>query len=130
MAGTAHASGIFQLWVDAQLPPSLSHWLRKTHGADVLHVKDLGLERERDSVIRNKARASKFPVVILTKDDDFARLVGQFGSPPQIVWLRCGNVRNHELRRIVLEAWPRAVELLAAGEPLVEIRQRLDAGSR
>jgi predicted nuclease of predicted toxin-antitoxin system len=60
----------------------------------------------------------------VTKDDDFAKLLGQHGPPPQVVWLRCGNVTNPELRRIVLDAWPRADALLAEGEALVEIRRR------
>jgi predicted nuclease of predicted toxin-antitoxin system len=33
-------------------------------------------------------------VVVVTKDDDFAKLLGQHGPPPQVVWLRSGNVTN------------------------------------
>ncbi len=58
--------------------------------------------------------------MVITKDD-LVRLLEQPGPPPQVVWVTCGNVRNAELRRVVLPAWPRAAALLAAGELLVEI---------
>ncbi|MCC5946798.1 MAG: DUF5615 family PIN-like protein [Bernardetiaceae bacterium] len=129
MTETAEATDPMQVWVDAQLPPSLAHWLRTEHAVDALHLADLGMLQERDLIIHDRAKAQSRAVVIITKDDDFVRLLGQFGSPPQVVWVRCGNVRNRELRRIVLEAWPKAIELLTAGEPLVEMRPRRDTDS-
>lgn len=79
------------VWVDAQLPPALAHWLRQMHDVDAQHVE----------------------------------LVERLGPPPQVVWVTCGNVRNAELRVIVLDAWPRVAELLASGEPLIEIGSRV-----
>jgi predicted nuclease of predicted toxin-antitoxin system len=111
-------------WIDAQLPPALARWLQSEHGTDARHVEELGLLRARDTEIFAAARAATGPVAVVTKDDDFAKLLDQHGPPPQVVWLRCGNVTNRELRRIVLEAWPRALDLLTAGEALVEIRRR------
>ena len=44
--------------------------------------------------------AAKQPnLVILTKDSDFVDLVCRLGSPPQILWLTCGNVTNRNLRQ-------------------------------
>lgn len=119
-----------QVWVDAQLPPSLARWLRTEHDVDALHLQDLGLHQERDAVIYERARAENCAVVVLTKDDDFSKLLRRQGPPPLVVWLRCGNVKNQELRRIVLEAWPRTEALLAADETLVEIRRRGDITNR
>ncbi|MCC5863426.1 MAG: DUF5615 family PIN-like protein [Gammaproteobacteria bacterium] len=116
----------FQLWIDAQLPPSLCQWLQGELGVEALHVAELGLLREADSVIFERAKAAAPPVAILSKDEDFPRLVSQHGPPPQIVWLRCGNVTNSELRRIVGAAWPRIRSLLADSEPLIEIRSQED----
>ena len=65
-------------------------------------------------------------MVILSKDEDFPRLVSQRGPPPQIVWLRCGNVTNRELWRIVVTAWPRIRSLLSESEPLIEVRAQED----
>ena len=100
-----------RIWIDAQLPPALAQWLQSEHGEDAVHVQDLGLLRARDSAIFAAAGAATELVVVMTKDDDFVKLQGQHGPPPHVVWLRCGNVANRELRRIVLEAWPRVAAL-------------------
>jgi hypothetical protein len=39
--------------------------------------------------------------VVVTKDEDFVRLLERHGPPPQIVWVTCGNVRNAALRAVV-----------------------------
>ena len=113
-----------QIWIDAQLPPALARWLRAEHGLDAIHVEELGLIR----ALFTRRSADRL-VVIVTKDDDFPKLLRQHGSPPQVVWMRCGNVTNQELHRIVRETWPRTAELLAVGETLVEIRRREDGAS-
>jgi predicted nuclease of predicted toxin-antitoxin system len=105
---------------------SLPPWLTAEQGIEARHVQELGLLLSRDAGIFSAAGAATEPVAILTKDDDFSRLVIQHGPPPQVVWLRCGNVSNLELRRIRRDAWPRAARLLAGGEALVEIRRRRD----
>ncbi len=87
---------------------------------DAAHVNDVGYLGADDAVIFAAARDGGAAVVI-TKDDDFGRLLEQHGPPPQVVWITCGNVRNPELRRIVLPVWPSVAALLAAGEPLVEV---------
>jgi predicted nuclease of predicted toxin-antitoxin system len=120
----AQGASMRRIWIDAQLPPALAHWLQTEHGVDAVHVQDLGLLHARDSAIFTAARAADGVVVVVTKDDDFVKLHGQHGSPPHVVWLRCGNVTNRELRRIVLAAWPRVETLIGAGEPLVEVRRR------
>jgi predicted nuclease of predicted toxin-antitoxin system len=111
-------------WIDAQLPPALAQWLQAEHAAHAVHVEQLGLLRARDTDIFAAARSAPVPVVVVTKDDDFAKLLDRRGPPPKVMWLRCGNVTNRELRRIVLDAWPQALSLLSAGEVLVEIRRR------
>jgi hypothetical protein len=60
-------------------------------------------------------------VVVFTKDEDFVDLVGRLGSPPQVLWFRCGNMSNARLWTILSRALPDAIELLGRGEPVVEI---------
>ena len=108
------------MWVDAQLPPALARWLADAYAVHAQHVQDVELLSADDPVIFAAARAGGAAIVI-TKDDDFVELVGRHGPPPQVVWVTCGNVRNAKLRAIVLNAWPRVAELLAHGEPLVEL---------
>ena len=127
-AAPGHERPASRVWIDAQLPPTLARWLASEHGADAVHVETLGLLRADDSAIFEAARA--VGAIVVTKDDDFAKLLAQRGPPPQVVWVTCGNVRNRELRRIVLSAWPRAAALLGAGEALVEVGNRRDVSNR
>lgn len=91
--------------------------------------------RPWDCTVRTTPRSSPWrglrPArsVVVTKDEDFPKLLRQQRPPPQLVWVRSGNVTNQELRAILLENWPRAAELLARGETLVEIRRRHDPAS-
>jgi len=48
-------------------------------------------------------------------------LVDRLGTPPQIIWLTCGNTSNARLRQILSITLPEALEFLRAGEALVEI---------
>jgi len=111
------------VWLDAQLPPAMARWLRQAHGADAWHVEDVEQLEADDSAIFSAARTGR-AAVLVTKDDDFVQLVERLGPPPQVVWVTCGNMRNAELRAIVLDAWPRIATLLASGEPLVELGRR------
>jgi predicted nuclease of predicted toxin-antitoxin system len=57
----------------------------------------------------------------MTKDRDFVELVERYGSPPQVIWLTCGNTSNARLKEILTATLPDALELLRSGERLVEI---------
>ena len=111
-----------RLWTDAHLSPALAPWLRATFGVEAAPLRELGLRDAEDAVIFAAAREAG--AVLMTKDSDFVDLVTRHGPPPQIVWLTCGNTTNAALRSILASAWPRVAELLAAGEPLVEISER------
>jgi len=106
-------------WLDAQLSPSFALWLTEHFNITVHSVRDLGLLYADDETIFEAAR--KAGVIVITKDRDFAHLVQQFGSPPQVVWLRCGNTSNARLREIFSVAFSQVLDMLRAGEPLVEI---------
>ncbi|HMS01721.1 MAG TPA: DUF5615 family PIN-like protein [Gemmatimonadaceae bacterium] len=124
MSASGHASASSRVfWVDAQLPPALARWLTAEFGESAIHVMDLGLLDASDVAIFEAARATE-GVVLITKDEDFLRLLEQRHAPPQVVWITCGNVRNSELHRIVTTAWPDVTRQVYAGEPLVEISRR------
>src|ERR671933_826011 len=59
--------------------------------------------------------------VIMTKDSDFIDLVCRLGTPPQILWLTCGNVTNRNLQQLLTITFPDALERLRQGEAIVEI---------
>jgi len=60
----------------------------------------------------------------MTKDEDFVRLVEQTGSPPQVIWITCGNMPNARFKSLLLKTLQDAISLLVSGETVVEIYQR------
>ena len=110
-------------WLDAQLPPSLAAWLSSTFGVDARALRDLGLRDADDREIFDAARA--WPdTVIVSKDSDFVDLVLRLGAPPQVLWVTSGNLTNRHLQAVFLALFPDALELLNAGESVVEIGDR------
>jgi predicted nuclease of predicted toxin-antitoxin system len=107
------------IWVDAQLPPTLADWLSSSFDLETAALRDLGLRDAKDIEIFDAARVANS--VIMTKDSDFVDLVCRLGIPPQIIWLTCGNVTNRNLRRILSSTLPKALEKLQEGEMIVEI---------
>ncbi|WP_310428108.1 DUF5615 family PIN-like protein [Chamaesiphon sp. VAR_48_metabat_135_sub] len=107
------------IWVDAQLPPTLAAWIVETFGITALSLKELGLRDAKDTEIFEAAIQPN--LVIMSKDSDFVDLVCRLGSPPQILWLTCGNVTNKNLRRILTSTLPDAIVQLQQGESVVEI---------
>lgn len=107
------------IWVDAHLSPAIANWITDTFGVEAVALRDLGLRDAEDPEIFETAKALE--VIVMTKDSDFVDLVERLGSPPQIIWLTCGNTSNARLREILSQTLPRALEFLEAGEALVEI---------
>ena len=107
------------LWVDAHISPRLCPRISKLFAVEAAHVRDLGLREAEDPEIFERARAAE--VVVFTKDEDFVDLVRRLGTPPQVLWLRCGNMSNARLWFILSRTLADAIELLGQGEPVVEI---------
>ena len=107
------------IWVDAHLSPAIAIWITNTFRVEAIALRDLGLRDAEDPEIFEAAKAQK--AIVMTKDSDFVDLVERLGSPPQIIWLTCGNTSNARLREILSEMLPIALKLLGSGEALVEI---------
>ena len=107
------------IWIDAQLSPARAPWITTTFGVESHAVRELGLQKAKDSPIFHAARDAE--VVVMTKDSDFLVLLDRFGPPPQILWITCGNTSNVRLKEVLTAGLPRAVDLLRQGERLVEI---------
>ncbi len=108
-----------KLWIDAQLPPTLSYWLNDNFAVEATALRELQLRDAQDTEIFEAARIAN--AVIMTKDSDFVDLVCRLGTPPQILWLTCGNVTNRNLRQLLTATLPDALEQLRRGEAIVEI---------
>ena len=107
------------IWVDAQLSPRLAPWITESFGVEARHIIDLGLLYSKDRDIYEAA--GEAGAVLVTKDSDFPELLERLGSPPQVLWITCGNTSNARLRQVLQVALPPALELLEQGEPLVEV---------
>lgn len=109
-----------KIWLDAQLPPGLSGWLRVEFDLDAVPVRDLSLLQAEDQEIFLEAREKAD--VVMTKDRDFVGLLERLGPPPKVIWLTAGNTSNQNLKRILAETLMDALALLESGEVLVEIQ--------
>jgi len=107
------------IWIDAHLSPAIAPWISRTFGIGTFALRDLGLRDAEDPEIFEAGKAQQ--IIFMTKDSDFVDLVERLGSPPQIIWLTFGNTSNAQLKEILTATLPRALEILATGESLVEI---------
>jgi predicted nuclease of predicted toxin-antitoxin system len=112
-----------KIWVDAQLPPAIAPWIARQFNVECIHIRETSLAGAGDdSIFRTLRHHESDGPVILTKDEDFADLVARLSPPPQVLWLRIGNLTNRSLREYLPKVMSRAIEALLAGEPLVELR--------
>ncbi|MGI8926116.1 MAG: DUF5615 family PIN-like protein [Tepidiformaceae bacterium] len=112
-----------ELWLDVQLPRRLAAWIQSEFGPQAVSILEIGLGDAPDREIFLLARRESAIVLtaILSKHPDFAALLQDLGPPPAIIWLRCGNVSNVTLMRLLSREFPPALERIRTGENLVEI---------
>lgn len=116
-----------KFWIDAQLSPALAPWLRDTFAVRAFSVQRLGLRDASDERIFFAARAEK--AVMITKDQDFVRLLERLGPPPKVIWITCGNISNALMRDILLQDFESALLRLQEGKSLVEIPDLIPLGN-
>jgi len=108
-----------KFWIDAQLPPLLAAWLSAQFNVEAFSLRILGLRDAADAAIFQAAQ--QHGIVIISKDSDFVELVSRYGPPPQLIWVTCGNVTNRQLQIVFSKTFAESLELLAAGQVMVEI---------
>jgi predicted nuclease of predicted toxin-antitoxin system len=108
-----------KFWVDSQLPPLLATWLSEQFNVEAFSLRTLGLSDATDATIFQAAQQQG--IVIVSKDSDFVELISRYGPPPQLIWATCGNVTNRQLQIVFNKIFPASLELLAAGQVMVEI---------
>jgi predicted nuclease of predicted toxin-antitoxin system len=97
----------------------LAEWLSKEYGVDALSLRDIGLRDAPDVEIFQAAR--KAQAVVISKDSDFVELVSRHGSPPQLLWVTCGNVSNERLQAVFGKTFPDALAALESGQAIIEV---------
>jgi predicted nuclease of predicted toxin-antitoxin system len=107
-------------WLDAHLDPALCTWLGYKFKITAKALREIGLRDEEDIVLIQAAQRIG-NIVIVTKDEDFSEYIATHGSPPQVLWLRCGNLSTLEMQAWLESEFPTALQRLQAGEACVEI---------
>ncbi len=78
---------------------------------DSSHVQFHGLAEKTDTEIWEFAKINDF--CILTQDADFAERSRLYGSPPKVVWLRCGNAPTNHVEALIRAGAEAIQELLS-----------------
>lgn len=63
------------------------------------HVQFHELAEKTDTEIWEFAKLNEFYIV--TQDADFAERSRLYGSPPKVVWLRCGNAPTYRIETLI-----------------------------
>jgi predicted nuclease of predicted toxin-antitoxin system len=98
------------LIVDAQLSPHLAPWINQNFNIEAYSVSFLNFKTGSDIEIFNYAKSEN--AIVITKDDDFVRLLELYGSPPKIIWITCGNTSNEKMKGILKAKLSNAIALL------------------
>ncbi len=111
---------------DTQLPPAPARVLSK-QGYDVMHTTDFPQGHLlTDKAIRVIATAEAR--IIITKDNDFYDNFMLKGSPPQVLFLQVGNLKNKDLFTILENNFGQITALFESGANLIQLdRDRLVA---
>lgn len=107
------------IWLDIHLSTAIGTWLSASFGVECVAMRDMGMQRTKDDAVFAAARRAD--AVVMTKDEDFIKLLERHGPPPRVIWLTCGNTSNAELQKMLTKAMPSALALLEVGESFVEI---------
>ena len=108
---------MIQFIVDTQLPPVLATYLRRK-GWNAVHTTNYPQAQFlTDSEIR--AIATDENRIVVTKDEDFADYFWAKSSPPRVLLLRVGNIKNNDLINLFEANLNTVVELFEADADLV-----------
>ncbi|WP_328774731.1 DUF5615 family PIN-like protein [Deinococcus aquaedulcis] len=88
-------------------------------GAAAYSVGYPGYRDAEDEVIFQAARMAG--AVVVSKDADFLERVRRLGTPPQLLYVTCGNTSKARLMTVFERHFAQAHALLEAGEPVVEL---------
>lgn len=87
-----------KLLFDENLSPRLVHLIAEVFPGST-HVNEIGLASANDESVWTYAYQHDF--VIVSKDSDFHQRSFVEGSPPKVIWLRCGNCGTQEISEIL-----------------------------
>ncbi len=74
------------------------------------HVQFHDLAEKTDTEIWEFAKKNDYSIV--TQDADFAERSRLYGSPPKVIWLRCGNAPTRQVENLIRNGEEAILELL------------------
>ena len=74
------------------------------------HVQFHELAEKTDTEVWEFAKLNDFCIV--TQDADFAERSRLYGSPPKVVWLRCGNAPTNQVETLIRSGQEAIQEIL------------------
>ena len=77
---------------------------------DSSHIQFHQLAEADDNEIWEFAKVNDFCIV--TQDADFAEKSRLYGSPPKVIWLRCGNAPTSQVETLLRSGEQEIVQLL------------------
>ncbi|MBK9989966.1 MAG: DUF5615 family PIN-like protein [Verrucomicrobia bacterium] len=104
--------------IDNQLPAALTRWI-EAQDCVAEHVLALDLGKSPDTAIWLHAAATGS--VIISKDEDFAKMTLVRPELVSVVWLRLGNCRTSTLIENMVRVWPQIIRQLESGAQLIEV---------
>ena len=107
-------------WLDAHLDPKLASWLGSRFKIVVKPLREIGLRDAKDDVLVSAARRFT-QIVIISKDGGLATKIEDSEPPPQIIWLRCGNLSTLEMYTWLSTRFDAALKRVEAGEAVIEV---------
>ena len=87
-----------RLLFDEQLSETLCDVLADVF-PEALHVRTMGYQRAPDELVW--ALAQQHGCLVVSKDEDFHRMVLLRGAPPKFVWVRLGNCTTEEIAALI-----------------------------
>ncbi len=93
-----------------------------SEGHDAVHVCDLDMTSASDPEVWNEGL--RRGAAIVTKDEHFI-LLGRVQpelDAPAVVWIRIGNCSRKALIEAVIPILPTMVQMIEAGERIIEVR--------
>jgi predicted nuclease of predicted toxin-antitoxin system len=106
------------VWLDAHISPRLAGWITSELDCTCEAFRSLGHASTADRDVYLAARTAG--AVIVSKDRDFVEWQKLLGPPPKVIWLRCGNRTNEQMKSLFSSLLPNCFVLLQTTD-LVEI---------
>ncbi len=92
---------------------NLSHRIAKLledYFPEIVHIKEIALEKAKDEEVWRYARENGFSIV--TKDSNFNDLAVVRGFPPKIIWIQKGNCSTDDIISLLKKNHKEIIEFI------------------